>query len=259
MNAYRFSFFFLIFFLSLTTTRILASQNVFAPGEQLEYKAYYHFGFVWIAAASIKLSVLPNDDSRYLTFQAVGKSFRRYDPFFKVRENYTSTVEANTLAPVSATREAIEGTFQVSDHCQFNPDSGVVNYRIIRNSGGNSIGKEKIKGKYFDILTSAYYFRTFDFSKMAVGDYFVVNTFVDGKFYPITIEYLGNEMCSDNNDHAYFCAKFKVSTIKGKVFSGKEDILMWVTNDAAKIPIRVTSKILVGEVNVVLISAKGIK
>jgi hypothetical protein len=259
MNANRFSFLFLIFFIFLTTNSLLALQNVFAPGEQLEYKAYYHFGFVWIPAASIKLSVLPNDNSRYITLQAVGKSFRRYDPFFKVRENYTSTVDAKTLAPVTATREAIEGTFQVSDHCQFNSDSGVVDYRIIRNSGDNSIGKEKIKGKYFDILTSAYYFRTYDFSKMTAGDCFVVNTFIDGKFYPISIEYLGNEMCSDNNNHAYLCAKFRVSTIKGKVFSGKEDILMWVTYDAAKIPIRVTSKILVGEVNVVLISAKGIK
>ena len=259
MNANRILIFFLIFFSSLTSINILAAKNVFVPGEQLVYKAYYHLGFVWLPAASIELSVLPNEDSRYITLQAVGKSFKRYDLFFKVREKYTSTVDAKTLAPILATREAIEGTYQVSDRCQFNPDSGVVNYRIIRNSGGNSVGKEQIKGKFFDILTSAYYFRTFDFAKMVVGDSYTVNTFVDGKVYPINIEFLGNEMCSDNNYHQYLCAKFKVSTIKGKVFSGKEDILMWVTNDAAKIPMRVTSKILVGEVNVVLISAKGIK
>lgn len=259
MNANRLFIPFLILLFSLSSTSSLTAQTVFAPGEQLVYKAYYHLGFVWIPAASIELSVLPNDDSRYITLQAVGKSFKRYDLFFKVRENYTSTVDAKTLAPVLATREAIEGSYRVNDRSQFNPDSGVVNYRIIRNSGGNSIGKEQIKGKYFDILTSAYYFRTFDFSKMVVGDRYTVNTFVDGKVYPISIEFLGNEMCSDNNDHAYLCAKFKVSTIKGKVFSGKEDIMMWVTNDAARIPIRVTSKILVGEVNVVLESAKGTK
>ncbi|MBB3186049.1 DUF3108 domain-containing protein [Microbacter margulisiae] len=259
MHGNRVIIFFLLIFFSISSHNLLGAQNAFLPGEQLEYKAYYHLGFLWIPAASIKLSVLPNENAKYITLQAIGQSFKRYDPFFKVRENYISTVNAKTLAPVLATRKATEGSYQVDDRAVFNQDSGMIDYHIIRNSGGNSIGKEKIKGSCFDILTAAYYFRTFNFSGMNIGERFVINTFTDGKIYPISIQYIGNEMCTDNEDRSYSCSKFRVSTIKGKVFSGKDDILIWVTNDAARIPIRATSKILVGEVNVVLTSATGVR
>jgi hypothetical protein len=235
----------------------LYAQRAFSPGEQLDYKAYYHLGFLWIPAATIQLSVLPNEDNRLLTLQATGKSYKRYDAFFKVRERYVSTVDKQTLSPLLATREAVEGSYQVNDRTTFHLDSGMIDYHIIRNSGDNSIGQEQIKGSCFDILTAAYYFRTYDFSKMHVGNQYVINTFTDGKVYPITIQYLGNEMCADRNKTEYNCAKFEISTIKGKVFNGKDKILMWVTNDSAKIPIRATSKILVGEVDVILDGVKG--
>lgn len=254
------SIFILLFFSSfLMIHSELYAQRAFAPGEQLDYKAYYHWGFIWIPAATIQLSVLQNDDSRFLTLQATGKSYKRYDAFFKVRENYVSTVDAQTLSPILATRDATEGSYQVKDHTAFHLDSGMIDYHIIRNSGDNSIGQEQIKGSCFDILTAAYYFRTFDFSKMQIGNQYVINTFTDGKMYPITIQFLGNEMCADQNKTEYNCAKFEISTIKGKVFNGKDKILMWVTNDSAKIPIRATSKILVGEVDVILQSAKGVR
>jgi hypothetical protein len=108
------------------------------------------------------------------------------------------------------------------------------------------------------MLSAAYYFREYDFTKMHVNDMYYLNTIVDGALYSIQVRYLGNETTTDNAGKSYSCSKFSVSTIKGNVFNGDERITMWLSRDAAKIPVRVSSKIRIGEINVELMSAAGV-
>jgi hypothetical protein len=257
VSLYRSAFLSLLFVFGFVNASF--SQKTYAAGEVLTYKAYYHLGLVWVPAAKVTLSVVPNEDSRYLTLRASGVSYKRYDLFFKVRENYESTILKSTLLPATAGRDAVEGSYKATESYVFNQAAGTVDYKIIRNSGKNSIGTIANTAGYFDILSAAYYVREFDFNKLHMQERFTVNTVVDGDTYGISVQYLGNEICKDNNDRSVLCAKFSISTIKGTVFKGDEHIFIWMSYDSAKIPVKVTTKILIGEVNVQLVSAHGTK
>ena len=234
-------------------------QKSYAPGEVLTYKAFYHLGVLWVPAATITLRVLPNQDTRFYTISAYGVSFKRYDLFFKVRENYESTIFRSTLAPVEASRDAVEGSYTAKEKYSFNNVNNTIDYNISVNSEKNTAGKIENSQGYFDMLSAAYYMREFDFTRLKLNQRFSVNTVINGKTYTIEIQYLGNEICKDNNKKSYICAKFGVSTIAGTVFNGDEKIAIWMSFDAAKIPIKVTTKLKIGEVNVELTKAEGTK
>ena len=109
------------------------------------------------------------------------------------------------------------------------------------------------------MLSAAYYMREYDFSKLRLNQKIRVNTIINGKVFPIEIQYIGNEACKDNNNKTYLCAKFAASTVPGTVFKGNEKISIWMSFDAAKIPVKVTSKLKIGEVNVELTDTSGTK
>ncbi|MTK53951.1 DUF3108 domain-containing protein [Paludibacter sp.] len=258
----RYSFFskliLLCFFITFANTAF--SQKSFAPGEVLTYKAYYHWGVLWLPAASITLKVLPNENPNFLTIKANGISFKRYDLFFKVRENFESTIFKNTLLPIEARRNAVEGSYSAQEHYRFNDSANTIDYNISVNEGKTkNAGKIEKADGYFDMLSAAYYMREYDFSKLKLNQKIRVNTIINGKIYPIEIQYVGNETCKDNNNKSYMCAKFAASTVPGTIFKGNEKISIWMSLDSAKIPVKVTSKLKIGEVNVELTGASGIK
>lgn len=73
----------------------------FKAGERLHYKVAYHWKFVWINAGKVEFSVdslMYNDKPAY-HFKSFGRTLSGYDWFFKVRDNFESIVDAETLSP----------------------------------------------------------------------------------------------------------------------------------------------------------------
>jgi len=252
--------YFLFFVISIFSLSSSLAQKSFAPGEVLTYKAFYHWGVLWLPAANITLRVLPNENPRFLTIRANGISFKRYDLFFKVRENFESTIFKNTLLPVEASRNAIEGSYSAREQYRFNDSTNTIDYNISINEGKTKdSGKIEKADGYFDMLSAAYYMREYDYSKFKINQKIRVHTVINGKVFPIEIQYIGNELCKDGNNKNRMCAKFTASTVPGTVFKGNEKITIWMSFDSAKIPVKVTSKLKIGEVNVELTGASGTK
>jgi len=250
----------LTLFIAVCSLSTALAQKSFAPGEVLTYKAYYHWGVLWLPAANITLRVLPNENPRFLTIKANGVSFKRYDLFFKVRESFESTIFKNTLLPIEARRNAIEGSYSAKEHYRFNDSANTIDYNISVNDGKTKdAGRIEKADGYFDMLSAAYYIREYDYSKLRLNEKIRVHTVINGKAYPIEIQYVGNESCKDGNNRSRLCAKFSASTVPGTVFKGNERIAIWMSLDSAKIPVKVTSKLKIGEVNVELTGAQGTK
>ena len=241
-----------LFLLILCVT--LQAQKAFEAGEILKYKVSYHWGILWLSAGTVEFEVKENILPGYLDFVVTGRTYKQYDPFFKVRETYTSTVFTTTLLPVFSGRDAIEGKYWAKENCHFNQEKGTVHCVISRSTGKNTDSTLVDAQNTFDILSAAYFFRDKDFSAMKKNEVFPLKVIVDGELYSIIVKYLGNETCSSAGKK-YDCAKFSLNTIKGTIFTGNDKIHLWVTNDERKIPIRLTSKIQVGEVDVKFVSS----
>ena len=88
-------------------------NRAFVAGENLTYKVYYNWNFVWLAAGrtnfTVKNETLNGEDVYHL--KAIGQTLKSYDPFYKVRDYYDSYVDKETLLPKKYIRQIYEGGY----------------------------------------------------------------------------------------------------------------------------------------------------
>jgi hypothetical protein len=97
------------------------------------------------------------------------------------------------------------------------------------------------------MLSAFYYARNIDYSNAAVGQVFTITTFVDNEIFPLKIRFVGKEVI-DSDIGEIRCLKFHPVIQKGRVFKNEDDLNMYISDDANRIPIRVEAKLLVGSV-----------
>ena len=107
------------------------------------------------------------------------------------------------------------------------------------------------------MISALYYARTLDFASAKKGDLFTINTFFDFQKYPLQLKYVGSENISSAVGKIK-CYKFHPVMQKGRVFKTEEDMTVWISADANKIPVRLQTNILVGAVKMDLIEYSGL-
>ena len=110
-----------------------------------------------------------------------------------------------------------------------------------------------------DALSSSYYLRGIDMSKLKIGRKINLDMVLDGKKFNIYVKYLGKETVKLNDTVKVKTLKFTTSTIEGSIFRGGENVYVWITDDKNKMPVKIEAYILVGKVIVYLIDYKGLK
>jgi hypothetical protein len=92
-------------------------NNAFQPGEEMTYKLYYNWNFVWVAAGEVTFKV--NDLGDLYHFSAQGRTYSSYEWFYKVRDRYDTYVDKKTLLPVTSIRDVQEGKYRLYDKITF--------------------------------------------------------------------------------------------------------------------------------------------
>ena len=115
----------------------------------------------------------------------------------------------------------------------------------------------KVEPNTQDLLSAFYYARTLDMQDAKIGQEFVINTFFDREMYPLKFKFLGKEVV-ETKLGAFNCLKFRPMVEKGRVFKEEEDMTLWVSDDANKVPIRVKSDLLVGSIEMDLVAYKNL-
>ena len=63
-------------------------NNTFEDGETITYKLYYNWNFVWMSAGEVTFKVTDQGAEYHIT--ATGQTYKSYEWFYKVRDNYSS-------------------------------------------------------------------------------------------------------------------------------------------------------------------------
>lgn len=256
---------FLIFFvfslLLNTAAQCRISNSAYQAGEEIAYEAYYNWGFIWLNAGWVKFKVKESvyNQQEALLYDAYGSSHESYDWLFKVRDRYMSYVDKESLKPVYFHRKNYEGGFELENKYSFNWDEHVIYSETENSNKPFSHDTIKIPPCTFDVLSMMYFIRNFDFSSLAIGDSVPLISILDNEVFDLYIRYLGKEKVKDREGHVYNCIKFSALVIEGSIFKGGEDMYIWVTDDANKVPVLVEAKILIGSVKAYLTSAKGLR
>ena len=75
--------------------------------------------------------------------------------------------------------------------------------------------------------------------------------------YPLKIKFLGKEIVKTKLGR-FSCLKFRPLVEEGRVFKEEEDMTIWISDDANKVPIRVKSDLLVGSINMDLVEYENL-
>lgn len=226
-------------------------QKVFSPGESINYEVYYHWGLIWANAgyANFKVESSTIFGNQGLHFIGTGATHKNYDWIYKVRDKFESWVDTGTLKPVRYIRDSKEGSNYTYNDNYFNYNKLTAKCYKIK-EGKTTKDSLKIDECTFDVLTMIYYARCIDYSKYKPDTKIPISLYLDGKVYDkLYIRYVGKEKVKTELGEIN-CIKFKPLLIPGTIFSGGEEMTVWVSDDDKKIPVLIETPIVVGEIQV---------
>lgn len=239
------------FFIFQKLSAQIPDKYPFVDQEKVNYTVYYNLAWVWVRAADVTFFV---SDSVYqkkkaIYFSSIGNSRSSYDWIFRVRDRFSSFVEPVDMKPLFYRRDTEEGSHKLDNRYYFQNSKE----RIL--SFINDSDKEKsfqdtlnVEGKIFDILSATYYLRTINFEEHRYGDTIPVKTVMDNEIIYINVVFLGQEDVLHKNEKTYSAYKFKTKGVEGSIFDEKSEMVVWVSKDKNKIPLKIETKILVGSI-----------
>lgn len=214
-------------------------------GEILKFKVYYTLAGLYVAAGEATFSAVIENYQQRKVFHVTGEghTLKTYDWFYKVRDVYESYIDTATMLPLKFIRNVAETGNRIYDHVVFD-------HKL--NTAVSRKGSIQTPDCVQDVLSAIYYARNINFSRYKVNDVIPFNMYLDDQVYPLYIRYLGKEKLHTRYGD-YNTIKFRPKLIEGTLFKGGEDMLVYVTDDARKIPVYIETPILVGKIRVYFI------
>lgn len=226
-------------------------NRAFRDGERITYKLYYNWNFVWLSAGEVTFSVNELEDQYHL--RAVGKTYRSYEWFFKVRDYYDSYVNKSTLLPEVSIRDIEEGKYRLYDRVTFNQEAGMAYSLRGKSKATAEMSNYQIENCMHDVLSMVYYLRNLDISEYQEGDVIPLKIFMDKETWPLRMHYEGQEKGVKVKGMGRFnTIRVQPEVIAGDIFDEDTEMNIWVTDDANRLPVLIESPLSVGSVKAVL-------
>jgi hypothetical protein len=222
-------------------------NKAFKLGEKLTFEVNYGFITAGYAEYSIpKIVKIAGRDAYNVKFNV--SSVSTFDPFYKVRDRYETFIDVEGIFPWRFEQHIREGGYSRDFSAFFDQR---------KSKAKTSEGSYEIPKYVHDIVSALYLARTFDYSKMKVGDKVYLENFYKDKTYPLAILYKGKETVSVSAGK-FDCIILEPLVQEGGLFKSEGTIVVWLTDDALKIPVKVKTKVLVGSIDAELSSYSGL-
>ncbi len=213
----------------------------FGVGERLKFEIKYGFISAGTATLGIPETVTERGYECY-RIVSVAESNSFFSAFFTVRDVAESYLDTRELVPRRFEKRLREGNFRAHDIVLFDHDRHVALYpkrgdRLVPISVGAQ-----------DILSSLYYVRMMD---LTVGRSTFIDNHADRKNYPLEIKVLRKERVKVPVGR-FDCLVVEPVMRGAGLFSHQGRLTVWLTDDAARIPVLMKSKIMVGSITAVL-------
>lgn len=224
--------------------------NAFQPGEKIVYRV--HYGAVTAGEVSFEIdpTIYPYGNRKTYRYVVNAASASSFESFYKYKTYFETYVDTEALFPWRYTRTTQEGDYHYDDNVTFNHYTNTI------------VGKKgtfQVNDNTQDIISVFYYARCLSFDKLTPGKiYKMPMTFLDDKTHAGAFKYYGKEVIKTPLGRI---TTHKVSPVldDGSVFHGEEEMKIWITADANKIPVKITSPVIVGSITVDLKSYSGLK
>ncbi len=213
------------------------NNKAFRSGEKLYFDIDY--GFITVGKAELSI---PEADSifnrKVYHVISIAKSMPFFDMFFKVRDRYESFIDSIGIFSWRFEQHVREGKYK--------RDYGAFLNQIDEVAISDTV-RTKIPRYTQDIISAFYFTRTVDFSGFTKGNSIKLFNFFGNKVYPLKVVFRGKETI-ETDAGEFRCIVIEPLVTEGGLFKNEGRILIWLTDDDAKMPVLVKSKVLIGSI-----------
>jgi hypothetical protein len=242
--------FYLIIMLLITTSLFALP---FQDGEKLTYSIKYGIIKAGTATFEAKSSTYQNKPVWHLCICA--QTYPFFDPVYKIRDKIESWWDKKTLLPYKSSKQLHEGRYRqyrIHYFDQANRKTTYMKWNYKEEKWKTE--EKKLPFETQDIVSSFYELRT---RSLKPGDRPKLYVTTDGKSVTTTVKVLRREKVSSIFGNVN-CLVLEPDMKSAGIFKGSSKLLIWVTDDAYKIPVKVESSVSIGTFVVQLEAAQNV-
>jgi hypothetical protein len=239
----------LISFSALLIAAMLFPQQLMAADyskETLNYEIVYHWGVIWKHAADATLSIHKTKDG--YSSQLTGKTRSWADKVYPVRDTLKCTMDKN-LKPLRYEKLTHEKDYYARDVISFSYNYSHTKAHCTRyRKSGTTTLDLSAKSQAYDMLSVFYMLRNLNYDELARNKSYTTVIFSGKEKEYLTINYKGVETIKmrEGNKRQAHRIQFRFTQEGGKKSS--DNITVWMSTDASRIPLLLVGKLPVGEV-----------
>lgn len=223
-------------------------NKAFGLGEKLTFDVNYGFVTAGIATFSIpEIRTIAGRKVYRIKFEV--NTVPAFDPFFKVRDRYETYLDVEGIFPWRFEQHIREGKY-TRDFSAF--------FDQRRNLAKTSEGVFKVPPYVHDIVSAFFYVRTLDFSNFKKGDKLKLQNFYKDRTYDLEVLYHGKEVVTVKAGK-FRCIVVEPLVQEGGLFKSEGSILIWLTDDDNKMPVKVKTKVVIGAIDSELTAYENLK
>ena len=219
------------------------TNNAWEVGEHLMFDLTYSFYKAGTATMSVVGKEWVNGGECYHV-QTTAKSNKFISTFYKVLDRVNSFIDIKGIFSRRLEKRLREGGYKSDRYIDFYHD------RLLALNTKEKYAFAEIPLYVQDILSSLYFIRTFD---LDVGKAEEVQAYADGKVYTLKIIVHKREKV-EVPAGIFTCLKVEPVLKSEGLFRQKGRLHVWLTDDRYKIPVKMTSKVVIGSIASKLVS-----
>lgn len=235
----------------------------FGGGERMSFVIHYKWGIINADVASATLSLDRTELNGRPVFAAAvfGQNARKFDPFFKMREDFRSWFSVDGGDPQRFTRDTKEGNYYSLNDYVFDRSAGVIRAELDSRSRGKRSMELPLTDCTFDVLSLFYFARNLDFSAVTPGQKYPLTFAIDDDICNIYFIYKGLEIKNIKGIGKVRTRRFTVKLASGEVFGEDAEAAgdMWFTDDDNRLLVWFDTPIKIGHVYGRITGWEGLK
>ncbi len=222
-------------------------NDAFSEGERLVFDVGYSFIVAGEAIFSIpKLDTVSGRECYQVLFTVV--TTPSFSWIFKVDDRYESIVDKKGIFPWRFSQRVREGKYSRDFQAELDQ---------VNNIATTPEGKHIIPAYVHDVVSAFYFTRTMDFGTMRPGQKTYLKNFYKDTTYSLAIKFLGYQRV-EVDAGTFDCVLVEPLIMEGGLFKNEGRVLMWLTNDERKIPVKVSTRVVIGSIDAELREYSGI-
>jgi hypothetical protein len=224
-------------------------QRAFGVGEKLVFNVSY--GLVTAGEAILAIPEAATIDGRQTYAVEVRvNSLPTFSWIYKVEDLYRTFIDMQSIVPLRFEQHIREGTYSRDFIATFDQAR-----HIARTSDGKEV---EIPPYVHDIMSAFYFVRTIDFGGKGTGDVIMLQNFYKDRTHDLAVRILGRQEV-EVEAGTFNSIVLEPMVKEGGLFKSEGRIVVWLSDDDLKIPLRINSKVVIGSIDTELREFSGLQ